>query len=134
MTASFMGEVALDASAVIALIWDEPGGDVVEAQIEGAAISAVNLAEVADYLVRKGGSRDRIERAIRRLPMEVMEADFDLALDASMLLPLTRQSGLSLGDRFCLALAKRLDRTALTSDRAWSRIADAIGVRIELIR
>ena len=45
-----------------------------------------------------------------------------------------RGSGLSLGDRFCLALAKRLDCPALTADRAWLPVADDAGVRIELIR
>lgn len=42
--------------------------------------------------------------------------------------------GLSLGDRLCLALAKVKARPALTGDRAWAEVADAIGVEILLIR
>jgi PIN domain nuclease of toxin-antitoxin system len=41
---------------------------------------------------------------------------------------------LSLGDRACLALARRLDVPALTSDRSWQAIAAQVGVRVELIR
>jgi PIN domain nuclease of toxin-antitoxin system len=47
-------------------------------------------------------------------------------------LPATRGHGLSLGDRACLALARTLGATALTTDRAW-RAVD-VGVAIEVIR
>ena len=46
----------------------------------------------------------------------------------------TRELGLSLGDRACLALARGLQATAVTADRAWAELAEATGVRIEVIR
>ena len=67
-------------------------------------------------------------------PAEVVAFDRDLAFDAGLLLPLTRAAGLSLGDRACLALARRLGARVLTGDRAWARVADAVGVEVELIR
>ena len=40
-----MSKVVLDASAVLALLNAEPGGERVEETIPGAAMSAVNLSE-----------------------------------------------------------------------------------------
>src|SRR5688500_3407734 len=68
----FMAEAVLDASAVIALLFQEPGHDEVESQLAGAAISTVNVAEVADFLMRKGMSRDAAERAIRALELDMV--------------------------------------------------------------
>jgi ribonuclease VapC len=42
--------------------------------------------------------------------------------------------GLSLGDRYCLALAKREGIPALTAERRWPDIAAAAGVTVDLIR
>jgi PIN domain nuclease of toxin-antitoxin system len=58
--------------------------------------------------------------------------DEELALDAGALHALTRRQGLSLGDRACLARARRLTATALTTDRAWGRVD--LGVVIEVTR
>ena len=44
----------------------------------------------------------------------------------------TRGAGLSLGDRACLALARRLDVTAVTADRAWLGLD--VGVDVNAIR
>ncbi|MEN3177177.1 MAG: hypothetical protein ABF812_16325 [Gluconobacter cerinus] len=46
----------------------------------------------------------------------------------------TKRVGLSHGDRACLALAKKMGLPAVTADRAWAEIADAIGVEVVLIR
>ena len=126
--------VVLDSSALIALIWGEPGGDKVNPRVDGALISAVNLTEVGDYFLRHGGSLSGLDKALRELPIKVVPAETEAALAASDLYILTRAAGLSLGDRFCLALGRRLGRPVLTADRAWGRIADAVGVRVELIR
>jgi len=45
------------------------------------------------------------------------------AIEVARLRPLTRQVGLSLADRACLALAHRLGTRALTADSAWSGLA-----------
>ena len=45
----------LDASAALALLYDEPDADAVADHIaDGAVISAVNLSEVATILIRHG--------------------------------------------------------------------------------
>ena len=129
-----MPEVVLDSSALIAMIRGEPGGDRVAKVLNGATMTASNLAEVGDFYVREGASRRDVEQAIGGLRITAVDVDLSLALDASMLFTPTRTAGLSLADRLCLALAKRTDRRAVTADRAWSRVADGIGVEIEVIR
>jgi ribonuclease VapC len=42
----------------------------------------------------------------------------------------TEGSGLSLGDRACLALARLTGSTAITSDRRWSRVELPVDVRL----
>ncbi len=51
-----------------------------------------------------------------------------------MLRPLTLAGGLSLGDRYCLALAKRSGVPALTAERRWPDIAAAAHVTVNLVR
>lgn len=126
--------VVLDASALLAALQDEAGRDRVDELIDGASICAANLSEVAERFAMNGSSRDSIDALLRPLPIEVVSVDAKLALDAAMLKPLTRDGGLSLGDRLCIALALRQKAVALTADRSWATIADAVGVRVEVIR
>lgn len=51
---------------------------------------------------------------------------------AARLRPATRHAGLSLADRACLALARRLGVPAVTADRAWGDLD--VGVEVRLIR
>ena len=129
-----MTNVALDASALLALLLGESGGERVKAALDGALLGAVNLAEVVSHYAKLGASRSDIEEMLRPLPIKIMPSDTALSYAAGMLRPLTLRGGLSLGDRYCLALAKREGVTALTAERRWPDIAAAAGVTIELIR
>ncbi len=114
----------LDSSAVLALLYSEPGADrVAEAMSVGAVLSAVNLAEVATKLVDKGMSPGQVEQTVRELTIEIAPFDRELAIHTGLLRRATARAGLSLGDRACLALAERLRAPALTTDRAWTSLA-----------
>ncbi len=95
-------------------------------------MSAVNVAEVVGKLAQSGMNEDEIRVAIATLGVEVVPFDAESAIAAGMLTPDTRSSGLSLGDRACLAMARSLAMPALTSDRAWADLD--IGVEVRLIR
>lgn len=123
----------LDASAVLALIHDEPGADKVAAALPGSRIGTVNLAEVIGKLID-----DDIEtRAVRHLlhaagvivdPLTAFDAEVAGSLRA---LPGGRK--LSLGDRCCLALTLRSDPPlVLTGDRAWAQLD--LPLRVVLMR
>lgn len=122
----------LDASAVLALLFAEQGADeVAETIATGAAISTVNLGEVATVLVRHRRDAEAILAAvIAQVAVEPFIADD--AFTSSRLVPATTRRGLSLGDRACLALATRLRGPALTADRAWSDLD--VGIEVRLVR
>jgi len=126
--------IVLDTSALLAALLDEPGKDRVEDLINGALLTTVNLSEVFDYFAKIGLDQAGISAMLQGVPFVAVPVDEDLAIAAGMMRPSGEAAGLSLGDRMCLALARRTGRKVLTADRAWPRIASAIGVEVELIR
>jgi len=128
----------LDASAILAVLNDEEGVEVVtEAIANGAAVSIVNWAEILSKIAERGAEPAtaaaelrRAEGSRRALAIEPLTAaDY---IEIARLRPLTKRQGLSLGDRACLVLAARLDVPALTTDRAW---ADAdVEAEVRIIR
>jgi PIN domain nuclease of toxin-antitoxin system len=121
----------LDASAVLAMLHREPGADLVEQALPGAAMSAVNLAEVLGKLVDAAVN-------VRPVPGLLIGAGLVIepftAQDAELAGALRSTPGgrlLSLGDRCCLALAMRCEPPeVLTSDRAWASLSLPLTVRL----
>lgn len=138
MSASPGASRVLDASALLAYLGDEPGSDAVEqALVEGAAMSAVNWAEVLTKAAEAGKSPAALTAELEGAGLfgEGLQVVALVAADGpaiARLRPLTRALGLSLADRACLALAQRLDLPALTTDREWARLG--IGAGVELAR
>jgi ribonuclease VapC len=125
----------LDASAVLAYLLNEPGEDVVtEAIAADAAMSSINLAEVMTRLVRDGASPNDAEDILAALPVTIHAFDDATALQAGAMVAVTRKFGLSLGDRACLALARRENLSVLTGDRVWAEAGPLVGVTVILIR
>jgi ribonuclease VapC len=128
------GPVVLDASAVLALLFEEPGAEVVRAQLRTGVIGAANLAEVLAKLSDHGLPAMEAVRAVTILGLEVAPMTEAQAGRSAELRPMTRAVGLSLGDRACLALAAELGAPALTADRSWDAVAGAAGVSVQVIR
>jgi len=130
--AHIRGAAVLDASALLTLLFQEPGATAVANVIaQGAAVSTVNISEVAAVLVRHERDTDRILRAVAaQVTVEPFTAEDALA--AAALWAPTRVTGLSLGDRACLALALRLGVPAVTADREWVTVN--VGIAIHLVR
>jgi len=126
--------VVLDASALLALLRGEAGAKKVEGALAGARMSVVNMAEVASHYHKLGMPDEDVDAMLRPLPVELVPADAALAREAGRLRRHTVEGGLSLGDRFCLALAKRDGLPAWTSDRKWKEIAAAAEVKVVAIR
>ncbi len=125
----------VDASAVLAHLFRQDGSDIALDWIAGRpAISIVNVYEVVSRLAERGQDEAGIRADLSDLALDVHDVSLDLALAAGMMRSPTKRKGLSQGDRSCLALARQLDRPAVTADRAWAAVADDIGATVELIR
>ena len=122
----------IDASALLALLFREPGQEMVQASLGMGAVSAVNLAEVATKLVRKGVPPQSAVDILRNLSLNVLDWTQELALESTWLADLAWSDGLALGDRACLTLARRLQVPAITADRTWANLPS--GVQVKLIR
>jgi ribonuclease VapC len=122
--------VVLDASALLALLQNEPGGDAVADSIPGAVVSTVNLSEVVAKLMERGIPEPAVRAALRELELEIYPFGEDLAYQTGILRPSTRSLGLSLGDRACLALGQHLALPVLTTERTWSKLHLEIEVRV----
>ncbi len=117
-----MTSVVFDASAVLALIRDEPGADKVALHVGRAAISAVNLQEIIKELLLSGLDEATTRELLDELRLDVRAHDVGAAYAAAGLHAQTRQYGRGLGDRSCLALAMQLGVPALTADQEWKKV------------
>ncbi len=129
-----MSDVVLDASALLAMLRGEAGAKKVAGALAGARMSVVNMAEVASHYSKLGMPDTEVSAMLKPLPIRLAYADADHAFVAGRLRAPTAGAGLSLGDRFCLALALEEGLPAWTSDRKWAEIADAVGVKVVVIR
>jgi PIN domain nuclease of toxin-antitoxin system len=127
-----MTDAVLDASAILAWLYNEPGKARVDDAWDGALLSSINAAEVVTRLVRDGVDPPAAIQRVRRLPCSITAVDEQLGFRAGALFAATRHKGLSLGDRVCLALAEREGLAVLTTDRAWADLD--LSVEIVLIR
>jgi PIN domain nuclease of toxin-antitoxin system len=110
----------------------EPGAETVEQTVEESAISTVNWSEVYQRSLARGVDVAGLRSDVEALGLEIVPLTADDAEQAAEFWLMTRHLGLSLGDRACLALARRLGLPALTADRSWLELD--LGVQIEAIR
>ena len=94
----------------------------------------MNVSEVMIILPDLGMPRETVDAVVAGLQHTLLSFDLDEAGEAARLRLQTRDAGLSLGDRACLATAKLHDRPALTADKAWKGLRRAAGVKVEMIR
>ena len=124
--------VVLDASALLAYLQEEPGGERVRAVIAHAVMSTVNWAEVIgkardEGVDTRGLREDLASLGLAFEPLSAVQAEI-----AGQLKERTRRYGLSLGDRACLALGSDRGEPVYTADRAWKQLH--LGVEVETIR
>jgi len=122
----------LDSSAILAVVFSEPGSDAVLPLLQGGLLSTVNLTEVHTRLLLRGASADFAWRRVLDLGCEVSFFDDRQARLAAELIGHTRPFGLSLGDRACLALALEHKATVYTTDAAWKKLD--LDIDVEVIR
>jgi ribonuclease VapC len=122
----------LDASALLALIFNEPGAARVWAVLDDSCIHAINLAEVARKMVAIGMPAGEVEVRLAELNLEILE-EFGMkqALAVGRLGLEAKRLGLSLGDSVCLVIAEQTGSVVVTTERRWSEVA---GLKANILR
>lgn len=124
--------LVFDSSALLAIVFQEDGAEAAARRLSGGIVSAVNASEVIARLVDFGASGEDARNALLNFGLEIRPFDTALAVAAGQLRAATREKGLSLGDRACVALAIHEQASIVTADRAWKGLDP--GVEVELIR
>jgi PIN domain nuclease of toxin-antitoxin system len=117
-----MGKSVLDASALLALIRNEPGAKIVEELLGKIIMSSVNVAEVAGILLDSDMSEQEAQEAIEPFVDSIVDFDLDHAIACASLKKTTKHLGLSLGDRACIALGIKLELPIYTADKIWQEL------------
>ena len=129
-----MDKVVLDASALLAMMQSEPGGNRVASLLldlrRTALVSTLNWSETFDRLLRAGVSEATVESLLSRLGVQTVDFDMEQGKIAAKFR--VSHPSLSLADRACLALASIRGATAWTTDKAWARAK--VGVPVEVLR
>ncbi len=118
-----MALAVLDASAIIALLRNEPGSAVIASYIGEALISAVNLQEVIKALLVRGIPVDAIHDMLDALHLDIRPHGKEEAYAAAALHKATMIHGSGLGDRTAMALAIAETCPIVTTDQAWAKIS-----------
>jgi PIN domain nuclease of toxin-antitoxin system len=128
-----MNEVVFDASAILALLLQEPGAERLTDEIRISAVaSTVNLAEVQSKLVMRGVPPEKAWAHTLSAVVSAESFSSEQAKIAGTLISKTQNYGLSLGDRSCLALAIALKAPVYTTEKIWKNLK--VGVPIHVIR
>lgn len=118
-----MSKCVLDASALLALLNNEPGADEVEKVLPRSLISTINASEVIAELYSKLNiAPEEGCEMVYTLVSEVVPFTLDMAMETAALRHKTAQFGLSLGDRACLALGIHLSLPVYTADKIWTNL------------
>lgn len=125
--------VILDASALLALIHQERGADIVKPLLKKAVMSTVNISEVLTALQRTDILLKEALTSICDIIQTIIPFDTVHAQLTAELSPFTKSKGLSLGDRACIALGQKLQIPVYTADRIWGELK-LENVDIKLIR
>jgi PIN domain nuclease of toxin-antitoxin system len=128
-----MSKIVFDASALIALFAKETGYEFIKKHMKEGIISSVNIAEAYKYCIETQGlTEDEAKNLIKLSDIKIIEFTNEQALISAGLIKKTKQYGLSLGDRACIALAIDGKHSIITCDKIWQQID--VGIKFIMAR
>lgn len=122
----------LDASAYIAYIGKESGYNEVQSIIDRASINMVTYTEIISFYARKGVDNILLKKICKYL--DIIGINEEISFNAGIMIKISQEYGLSLGDRICLATATHFHLPIYTADKIWLNLAAKLDVNIILIR
>ncbi len=125
-------KILLDASAYIAFLNKETGYDIIENVIQKASINTVTYTEIISFYARQGLD-DLILHELCKY-VNIININEDICFNAGNLIKISKEYGLSLGDRLCLATAIHYKLDVYTSDKIWAQLTKDLKLNIILIR
>ncbi len=125
-------KVIFDASALLALIQEEKGAEIVKPLLKDSIMLTINVAEVLTTLQNVGIPPDDATEYISLFISELVDFDLEQARAVANLYPQVKTKSLSLGDRACLTLGAMYKAPIYTTDKAWNELESLL--EIHLIR
>jgi len=130
-----MNKVVLDSYALLALYRGESGKDEVAKLLTAAAdgapqmfVTVINIGEVYYISSRKDGKEkaEDVLLATLSFPMEFVEADWELTMDAARL---KAKYKMSYADAFAAALSKKKKAVLITGDYEFKSLEKEIKIK-----
>ena len=116
-------KIVFDSSALIMLFAKEPGYESVRQNLKHAIISSINIAEVYKYCIAvQNLTEDDCRNLIKLSGIKIIDFCEEQALITAKIIKQTKEYGLSLGDRGCIALAMFKNYPVLTCDKIWQKV------------
>jgi PIN domain nuclease of toxin-antitoxin system len=116
-------KIVFDSSVLIMLFAKEPGYEKIRGYMRYAIISSINIAEVYKYCLEvQNLTEDDCRNLIKLTGIKIIDFCEEQALITAKIIKQTKQYGLSLGDRACIALAMLKDYQILTCDKIWQKV------------
>lgn len=122
----------LDAYAVMAFFYDEPGAEIVQELMQDAGegkvkllLSAVNAGEVWYWISRRSSAEmaDHSLQELKAIGVEIVDADWGLTRQAAVY---KAGGNISFADCFAAALAKLTDCPLITGDPEFRQLETEI--------
>ena len=128
-------KLVLDSFALVSLFHREPGWEMVQAALyeqqrakARAFLNWINWGEFFYIVKRKVGAAQAAEalHLLEQLPIELVSVDLPLVREAA---EIKSEHALSYADAFCVATARRLSGTILTSDPEFRAVEHLVTVQ-----
>jgi PIN domain nuclease of toxin-antitoxin system len=119
-----------DASAVLAVVFREPGAERVVAHLAQGLAPTPVMIEILSKMAQKGGTVSQARRAVEELGLKWRALGSAVAELAADYLLKFRRNGISLADATCLAMADTYNLPVLTGDRKWATLGLDLDIRL----
>ncbi|OJX10424.1 MAG: hypothetical protein BGO77_02295 [Caedibacter sp. 37-49] len=114
--------VILDASALLVLLKNEPGADMIEPLLGRIIMSSISVSEVAASLLNSDMTLQECQEAILPFISTIVPFNEEQAFLAAELEKQIKDYDLSLADKACLALAQQMKLPLYTANKNWEKL------------